>query len=63
MEIAVLAVKLAAIALVLYGGGLCLWHRATERASGERPARSARHLRLIHELGEVAANEPLKKAA
>jgi len=28
MEIVVLAVKLAAIVLVVYGGCLCLWHRA-----------------------------------
>lgn len=63
MDVMVLAVKLAAIVLVLYGGCLCLWHRATERASDERTPRSRRHLRLIHEMGEAAANEPLKKAA
>lgn len=63
MEIVVMAVKLAAIVLVIYGGCLCLWHRATEQASEERPERSARNLRLINEMGEAAANEPLKKAA
>ena len=63
MEIVVLAVKLAALVLVVYGGCLCLWHRATERGSDERPVRSQRNLRLIHEMGEAAANEPLKKAA
>jgi hypothetical protein len=63
MEILVLAVKLAALVLVVYGGCLCLWHRATERASDERAPRSARNLRLIGEMGEAAANEPLKKAA
>jgi hypothetical protein len=62
MDVVILAVKLAAIVLVLYGGCLCLWHRATEQAGDERPARSPRNLRLIHEMGE-AANEPLKKAA
>jgi len=49
MELVVLAVKIAAAVLVVYGGWLCLWHRATTS--------------LIHELGEAAANEPLKKAA
>jgi hypothetical protein len=44
----ILAVTIAAAGLVLYGGCLCLWHRATEPVN--------------HELGE-AANEPLKKAA
>lgn len=63
MEIVVLAVKVAAILLVIYGGCLCLWHRATERASNERSARSTRNLRLIYEMGEAAGNEPLKKAA
>jgi len=63
MEIVVLAVKLAAMVLVVYGGCLCLWHRATERAGDERPPHSARKLRLISEMGEAAANEPLKKAA
>ena len=52
MELVVLAVKIAAAVLVVYGGWLCLWHRATTRpASDERPARSPRNLRLIHELG------------
>jgi hypothetical protein len=63
MEIVVMAVKLAAIVLVVYGGCLCLWHRATEQTSEKRPGRSARNLRLINEMGEAAANEPLKKAA
>ena len=62
MEIVVLAVKLAAVVLVVYGGCLCLWHRATEQASEQRPPHSRRNVRLIHEMGE-AANEPLKKAA
>lgn len=63
MDVVVLLVKVAAMVLVLYGGWLCVWHRATERANEERASRSARHLRLIGELGEAAANEPLKKAA
>ena len=63
MELVVLAVKVAAAVLVVYGGWLCFWHRATRLASGERPERSPRNLRLIHEMGEAAANEPLKKAA
>ena len=63
MELVVLAVKVAAAVLVAYGGWLCLRHRAIGQASDERPARSPRNLRLIHEMGEAAANEPLKKAA
>jgi hypothetical protein len=38
-------------------------HRATERGSDERPVRSPRNLRLIHEMGELAANQPLEQAA
>jgi hypothetical protein len=63
MDLVVLAVKLASIVLVVYGGWLCLWHRAAEQASKERVPHSARNLRFIHEMGDVAANEPLKKAA
>jgi len=36
MDIVILAVKLAAVVLVVYGGCLCLWHRATEPASEAR---------------------------
>jgi hypothetical protein len=63
MDFVVLVMKVAAMVLVLYGGWLCLWQRVTERASEERAPRSPRHLRLISEMGEAAANEPLKKAA
>lgn len=63
MDLVILAAKLASIVLVVYGGCLCLWHRATEQASRERAPHSPRNLRFIHEIGEAAANEPLKKAA
>ena len=63
LDLVVLAVKIAAIGLVVYGGCLCLWHRLTERSSDARAQRTARNLRLINEMGEEAANEPLKKAA
>jgi hypothetical protein len=65
MELVVGALKVAALALVVYGGALCLWHRATERP-GERRVRryrGPRSTRLIAELGKRRAREPEEATA
>ena len=59
MDILVAALQVGLILLVVYGGALCLWHRATEPLSEQRRRRyrGRRQLRLVHELGEPRGEE------
>ncbi len=60
MEILIFAARIAALALVVYGGVLCLWHRATERPGVRRTQvyRGRRNMRLISEIARRRAREP-----